>query len=755
MPSARSNLHKKRKDRKRQTQLTFDPVEPTGSPSLAGSLNLAPAKVRYATRGATHTPGSNTPIMFLDNDSDDPLSANKGKDKGYKISSPSSKNIRGDGRIPFKPLPTPTKSSQVKEEKNDTPNALQDPNSDSDIQSSRPSRQANSTINNSKHSSKERQGGSFDGAADSSEGTPRKSFFTTAKSSQSSPPMLTLSTLLPLPSTRQDNFVTAEEDISPFERRRAPHRGPGMFSSSTASGTRTKAVRYEDDSEDSEASQIASKKGPTSTENPVSSDSDEEGPIKSNSTGRRANGLRNRSSVAIHIDDDDDDDEEDAVSFSPVRKRRPAVMLDDDSEDISPTKRKRSPPKDSENEEDIISPTKRRKSIRQEDSDSDLPPLSNIPTRKKKITSSQELETPGRYTRQQKTKRHRTEKEKSMEILRRKRLGEKNPQLTSSESESEASGDDNMVELSEFDDEEESDLEVQKPRQRAQTGNDEDDFIIDDEEGSLGVPDYNIPLEFTRHANKPEKEHFKDMVEWMVQNKLNPAFNKDDPLYKRAFQKLDQKPATLRASKYGSSQWTSDFIHALESRPELIIRDLASGEGFSMRGEIRCEACNRSKHQPTFAIEFHGKPYHKDSLEEVEQDDDEEDSDDGSRDDTSHTESTVRNEMGIVLPPSNKEWLSGRFCKDKAQKAHLLHHWKFELNQWVIGNLESEGELRPEKLVARDKMTTEKRRQYANRIVDRWEESKILKDLYRDYKNQVSELEEAKLDEGGWGRKKR
>ncbi|KAH6680479.1 hypothetical protein B0J14DRAFT_266438 [Halenospora varia] len=572
--------------------------------------------------------------------------------------------------------------------------------------------------------------------------------------------MPTPSTSLPPPNTRRDKSVTLSEDDSPFERRRAPHKRPGMFSSSMASSSRQKAIEYEDDSEDSGASQFVSKEVPIFTGNSVSLDSDEEeAPVKSSSMGKRANSLGNRPNLAIRIDDDDDDDDdddEDIVTSSPARKRRAPITLNDDSEGISPTKRKRSPSEEKDDdEEDIVSPTKRRKSIRQDDSDSDLPPLSNIPARKKKGSSSQEPETPGRYTRQQKAKRHRTEKEKSMEILRRKRLGEKNPQLTSSESESEESEDDNMVELSEFEDEEESDLEVQTPHQQARSGNDEDDFIIDDEEGNLGVPDYNIPLEFTRHANKPEKEHFKDMVEWMVQNKLNPAFNKDDPLYKRAFQKLDQKPATLRASKYGSSQWTSDFIHALESRPELIIRDLASGEGFSMRGEIRCEACNRSKHQPTFAVQFHGKPYYKDSLEEVEQDDDESDSDEGSKDDTLNTETTLRNEIGIVLPPSDKEWLSGRFCKDKAQRAHLLHHWKFELNQWVIGNLESEGELSPEKLVARDKMTTEKRRQYANRIVDRWEDSKILKDLYRDYKNQVSELEEARLDEGGWGRRKR
>ena len=80
-------------------------------------------------------------------------------------------------------------------------------------------------------------------------------------------------------------------------------------------------------------------------------------------------------------------------------------------------------------------------------------------------------------------------------------------------------------------------------RQRGDSSDEEageSDFVIEDNEGPLGVPDYAslMPLEFTQAAHKPLKEHFRDVVEWMIQNKLNPGFTWNDPVYNQAFQKL-------------------------------------------------------------------------------------------------------------------------------------------------------------------------------------------------------------------------
>ena len=41
-------------------------------------------------------------------------------------------------------------------------------------------------------------------------------------------------------------------------------------------------------------------------------------------------------------------------------------------------------------------------------------------------------------------------------------------------------------------------------------------------------------------------------------------------------------------------------------------------------------------------------------------------------------------------------------------------------------------------------MKAKKRREYANEVVDSWENSRQIKDLYRDFKNQLESAREAK-----------
>ncbi|KAI4265686.1 MAG: hypothetical protein L6R35_007064 [Caloplaca aegaea] len=80
----------------------------------------------------------------------------------------------------------------------------------------------------------------------------------------------------------------------------------------------------------------------------------------------------------------------------------------------------------------------------------------------------------------------------------------------------------------------------------------EQDFVDDDNDsGTLGAPAdlSSIPLEFTRHAHKKPIEHFKDVVEWMVHNKLNPAFARNDPVYTIACRKLDDVVQGFAGSK--------------------------------------------------------------------------------------------------------------------------------------------------------------------------------------------------------------
>jgi len=254
------------------------------------------------------------------------------------------------------------------------------------------------------------------------------------------------------------------------------------------------------------------------------------------------------------------------------------------------------------------------------------------------------------------------------------------------------------------------------------------------------VPDIgllDIPLEFTHAAHKPLKEHFKDAVEWMVHNKINPAFKRDDPIYRQAFIKLNGEALGLATSKFVSTQWTHEFTRAIYARPEFLERPLEGDEGLDFDGVPKCDTCNHRKHHPSFAIQFNGKAYNKESLEELE--DNDSDDDDASVD-----------ENGQDLPPETKEWFSGRTCRDNAQQAHTLIHWKWHLNSWVVDMLDNSGQLKAAKLTAREKMKPKQRRENANNVVDSWEAEGLVKGLYRDFKIILDTARNASTG-GRWG----
>jgi hypothetical protein len=198
-------------------------------------------------------------------------------------------------------------------------------------------------------------------------------------------------------------------------------------------------------------------------------------------------------------DEDDGDEDDDPVISSPVKRRR--TVIDDESET-----------------DELASPAKRAR---------------RRPKNTRKAFEQTNAQTPKRLTRQQEPKRrHRSEREKKLELLKRQRAGEKITELTTSESDSEPrhglyDSDSDLEVLSTFEDEEENEAieqvrESLRPQNRDTDG--EDDFIVDDADAPLGVPDlglHDIPLQFTHQAHKPLKEHFKDAIEWLVQRKVS------------------------------------------------------------------------------------------------------------------------------------------------------------------------------------------------------------------------------------------
>jgi hypothetical protein len=286
-------------------------------------------------------------------------------------------------------------------------------------------------------------------------------------------------------------------------------------------------------------------------------------------------------------------------------------------------------------------------------------------------------------------------------------------------------------------------------RQRGRLdGEDEaDDFVVDDDEdGPMGIPDdldIDLPIYLTGVTRMKPKELFRYAVEWMVQKKLNPAYNMDKEKYDITFQRLDDEVRGLSGSKFTSSVWTRDFTVSLQARPGIEVIELS---GLQTEMIDKCQACNRSGHPATFRIEFTGKPYNPHSLEPIEQEGDEEDSDDENdpEDSDSDSDREEYDHKDRLVPSEKRAYSVGRFCKENAMTAHALEHWKFQLNCWIVEWLDAEGHLTNELIVKRDRWDEPKRRKYARKVVKEMEEVGQIKQLHRQFRDEIDSAKERK-----------
>jgi hypothetical protein len=264
-----------------------------------------------------------------------------------------------------------------------------------------------------------------------------------------------------------------------------------------------------------------------------------------------------------------------------------------------------------------------------------------------------------------------------------------------------------------------------------------EDFVVDDDEAPLGVPhQLLIPLELTQGGHRPLKDHFRDALEWLVQKRLNPGFNQNDPVYIQAFRKLEDEVTGLANSKFASSAWKPDFQRALRARPFLNSYELPKGSSFLLPQS--CEACGRRGHPATWRLVFLGAPYHRNTLDVIEQDDDEDGDDDDEDDDEDDPEDDLDiDENGNPIPPETKEWYVGAVCRSNADTAHTLMHWKHALKEWVQEALKAEGLLRPDKVVERDGMTPKEKRQLVDSVMEGWDNAGTVKQLWKEFKHTV------------------
>ena len=153
--------------------------------------------------------------------------------------------------------------------------------------------------------------------------------------------------------------------------------------------------------------------------------------------------------------------------------------------------------------------------------------------------------------------------------------------------------DDREDEEQEDDQLDEEPFEENQPSSNKGLDNYESDFIEDDGEIGVDLMKYGVPLHLTGQANKKPFDYFKDEIEWMVHNKLDPAFERHDEIYLMAHQKLDDEIKGLAGSEFNSSVWKENFVRALKNRPDMSTMHV----GWDLMQD-KCDACNRSKHPP-------------------------------------------------------------------------------------------------------------------------------------------------------------
>jgi hypothetical protein len=279
-----------------------------------------------------------------------------------------------------------------------------------------------------------------------------------------------------------------------------------------------------------------------------------------------------------------------------------------------------------------------------------------------------------------------------------------------------------------------SGAEQEETVQPAETA--EDDWIVNDgdekEQQQSRRPRSDIPLEFTQWMTAKPRELFPHIVEWLIKNKIAPAFARKDPIFKLAFQRVNDQVSAQAGSRLISSAWNAEFRHTILARPHIAIGIMTS------RGsDIQCDACNHSKRPARYEFKLSGDSYYKDTLEPVDQESEDED----GVQDTSNVD-----EKGHIIAPETKVFRLGTHCTANAQMGHKLVHWKYHLNETVLGYLEEQGVLSPDQIIARDKMSKRKREKEAEAIVDSMEEIGKIAELWslfqRDLKDSMLGMED-------------
>lgn len=270
---------------------------------------------------------------------------------------------------------------------------------------------------------------------------------------------------------------------------------------------------------------------------------------------------------------------------------------------------------------------------------------------------------------------------------------------------------------------------------------DENDFVVDDEDTQNSRrPSSGIPLAFTSFASSNPKELFVHIVEWLVKNKIAPAFSRDDELYRLSWNKVNDQIKAQAGSRLISAAWNADFKNAVLARPICKFTYISGGHDEFF---LDCDACNRTNHPARYEFQFSGHAYHPDTLEPLDEDVDDDDDDEEEEESENEDNDKASYDLnGHLLPTSARKFNLGRFCAANAEMGHKLTHWKYHLNQSLLTYLDEQGVLSAEAILAREKLSKKKREKEAENVVDIMQETGVIQQLWKDLQK---DLEDARF----------
>ncbi|KAJ5627938.1 hypothetical protein N7490_010166 [Penicillium lividum] len=474
------------------------------------------------------------------------------------------------------------------------------------------------------------------------------------------------------------------------------------------------------------------------------------------------------------IPEDSSDDE--IIVPSAQKRKRSAVMVEiagmsPEADNLQDRKPRRRAPSPVQPVEKVQTPRLRRKLKRKAesspvinlDSDDSEEPVMSSPVKRKRMTGPKtpersrgsddqdqlDIEEDVRDLQDSVVKKTRTrgripesardKRFKTLEAIRRRRLGLKPESEDDPEMGSDEGHEDSPSEQISDNEENNSDVEPADPNNE-DLDRYEDDFVLDDDNVLLGVPTEEIPLEFTRHAYKKPKDYFRDVVGWMVLNRLDPAFPRSDAMYKMAFMKLEDEVKGRAGSQLISSVWNPAFRYSLLARPKIEI------SGYPTFDDHPCDACNRSGHPASSDMKLYGKPYSLDTLEPLRDGDESNQSSSSDSDEESESSGVDRDREGHALPDENARFLLGKQCKARAQMAHTLIHWRFHLNEWVVDHLDRMGHMADSEVLRRNGLSQKRKTRNAIAVLDGMVTTGEVDKLYRDFHMNLKSARESQLE---------